>query len=440
MNRKECYALARWAISKAGKCGAQDAAVDVREQRQIEVEFRDKNIDKLQEAKRHSLSISIYLNSRRSTQTTNDLRKPSLEKFIGEAVAAAKYLNEDPFRKLPDPKYYEGREKRNLELRDSSYEKLTAEERVEAARAAALAAVSASGRIVSTTSGFSDSLSFSVKVHSNGFEGDQETTSFSLYASPTVKDDEGKLVEDYAYANTRYRGDLPDPKKIGVEATDRTVRRMGQKKADSEVMDLVVDRESVPRLLNAMAGPLSGSSLQQKRSFLEGKLGQKIASEKLTLIDDPFVVRGLGSRLYDGEGLTARLRPVIEKGILKTYFIDNYYGRKLGMEPTSGGTSNLVFEYGTKSRDEIIKGVARGIYVTGFIGGNSNGTTGDFSFGIYGYFIENGALARPVCEMNVSGNMKDFWNKLAEVGNDPNLYSNWRTPTLRFREIQFSGK
>jgi PmbA protein len=439
MNSKECFELARWAVSKARKIGAQDAAVNVNDQREIQVQFRDQKIEKLQEAKRHSLGVSVYFNNRFSSQNTNDLRKESLEKFIEEAVAVTKYLNEDPFRKLPDPKYYKGREKKNLELRDPSYESLTSDGRIESARQAAEAAASASGRIVSVTAGFSDTLSRSVKVHSNGFEGEQEDTSFFLYANPTIKDDEGKLVQEFTYGNTRYRRDLPDPRKIGVDATERALKCMGQKKINSEKMDMVVENRGASQVLWPLLGPMNGSALQQKQSYLEGKLGQKVASELLTLVDDPFLPRGQGSRLFDGEGITARRMPVIEKGILKTYYIDNYYGRKLGMEPTTGDNSNLVFEYGLKSMDEILRGVSRGIFVTGFIGGNSNGTTGDFSFGISGMLIENGAMVKPVYEMNISGNMQSLWENLVEIGNDPDIYNSWRTPTLRFKEVQFSG-
>jgi PmbA protein len=437
MNSKECFELARWAVAKAKKHGAQDAAANVNDQREIQIQFRDKNLEKLQEAKRHSLGVSIYFNNRFSSQNTNDLRKESLEKFIEEAVAVTKYLSEDPFRKLPDPKYYAGRASRNLELRDPSYESLTAEQRIEWARQAADAA--AGPRIVSVTAGFSDTLSRSVKVHSNGFEGEQEGTSFSLFANPTIKDDEGKLVEEYAYGNTRHRGDLPDARKVGVEATERAMKRMGQKKIHSEVMDMIVENRQAGQVLWPLIGPMSGSALQQKQSYLEGKLGRKVASELLTLVDDPFLERGQGSRLFDGEGIAARRMPVIEKGILKTYYIDSYYGRKLGMEPTTGDNSNLVFEYGPKSMDEIIRSVSKGIFVTGFIGGNSNGTTGDYSFGISGMLIENGAAVRPVFEMNISGNMKSLWENLVEIGNDPDVYNSWRTPTLRFKEVQFSG-
>jgi len=439
MTSKESYELARWAIVQAKKYGAQDATVDVLDAREIQVGFRDKAIEKLQEAKRRSLTVAIYLNNRFSVQTTNNLERQSLERFIEDTVAMTKYLNEDPFRKLPDPIYYAGREKKDLDVRDPSYESLSTEARIESARQAADAASSASNRIVSVTAGFSDSLSRYVKVHSNGFEGEQEGTLFSLYANPTIKDDGGKLAEDYAFGSTCYIRDLPDPRKVGQEATERALRRMGQKKVSSEKMDMVVENRRAGQMLQPLIGPLSGAALQQKRSFLEGQLGQKVASERLTLVDDPFVLRGQGSRLFDSEGLTARRRVVIEKGILKTYFIDNYYGRKLGKEPTTGDVSNLVFEYGRKSCEDIIKGVARGIFVTGFIGGNSNDTTGDFSYGISGLFIENGILGKPVYEMNISGNMKDFWNRLVEIGNDPNMHSAWRTPTLRFQNVQFSG-
>jgi len=208
---------------------------------------------------------------------------------------------------------------------------------------------------------------------------------------------------------------------------------------ESGKYDMIVENRSVGRLFYNLYGPMRGSSLQQKSSFLEGELGNKIASEKFTLIDDPFVIGGLGSRLYDSEGMATRKRVKIEKGILKEYFIDTYYGNKLKMEPNSGSTANITLEYGTKSPDDLIKGMNRGILVTNFIGGNSNSTTGDFSTGIMGHYVENGKIVRPVNEMNISGNMNEFWNYLAEVGNDPYIYSSWRLPSLYFTDVQFSG-
>ena len=165
----------------------------------------------------------------------------------------------------------------------------------------------------------------------------------------------------------------------------------------------------------------------------------KIGSDKLTIIDNPFIANGLGSRLYDGDGMAARRRPFLEKGVLKAYFISYYYSRKLSMEPTTGGYSNLVFENGRKTLTEMIKDVKKGILVTSFIGGNSNSLTGDFSYGIIGTYIEDGKLIKPVNEMNISGNQVDLWNQLVELGNDPYKYSSLRRPSLRFKDVQFSG-
>jgi PmbA protein len=130
---------------------------------------------------------------------------------------------------------------------------------------------------------------------------------------------------------------------------------------------------------------------------------------------------------------------MIEKGVLRQFYADNYYGKKLGMEPTSGSDSNLLFECGEKSLDELVKGAKEGILVNGFIGGNSNPTTGDFSYGIVGLLIENGEIVKAVNEMNISGNGKDFWNQLVAMGNEPYPYSSCMTPSMVFEKVQFSG-
>jgi len=200
-----------------------------------------------------------------------------------------------------------------------------------------------------------------------------------------------------------------------------------------------VENRSGARLISALLGPMRASAVQQKGSCLEGMLGKKIASDKLTLIDDPLLENGLGSRLYDDEGMAAKRRIMIEKGILKSFYVDTYYGRKLSWEPTVGDTSNMTFECGTKSVDEMIAQMGKGIFVTNFIGGNSNSTTGDFSYGIIGQYIENGKMVHPINEMNVSGNILDLWPKLVEVGNDPYIYSQWRRPSMYFKDVEFSG-
>ncbi|MDH3890024.1 MAG: TldD/PmbA family protein [candidate division Zixibacteria bacterium] len=439
MNKTETYELAGWIVAQAKKAGADEASVNISKSRDIEIDCRERKVEKLKESTQNSLSLSIYANSRYSNHSTNDLSRAALGTFVSEAVAMTKYLSEDPFRTLPEAKYYQGRETRDLHIFDPSYEGLSSDARVALAREVEDAALAESDKIISTTASFSDSFFETVKVHSNGFEGDRIGTSFSIGADATVRGNGDARPEDWDWRTVRFRKDLPAGEVIGKQAVQRALRKIGQTKLDSGRYDMIVENRAGSRLLGALIGPMNARSLQQKRSFLEGKLGQKIGSEKLTIIDDPFIDYGMGSRLYDGEGMATRKRVMIDKGVLKSYYVDTYYGKKLGMEPTTGSTSNLVFDYGDQSLDEMVKGLQRGILVTNFIGGNSNGTTGDFSFGIMGILIENGEPVKAVNEMNISGNSTELWNQLVALGNDAYPFSSWRRPSLYFKDVQFAG-
>jgi PmbA protein len=179
--------------------------------------------------------------------------------------------------------------------------------------------------------------------------------------------------------------------------------------------------------------------IQQQRSFWAGRLGQRIASDKLTLTDEPLLVGGLGSRWFDGEGISARPLPLVERGIARNVYVDTYYGKKAGMTPTTGSASNVVVAPGDKDRDAWITEVGSGVLVTSWLGGNSDPTTGDFSFGMRGHLVEGGRIGAPVGEMNVTGNLVTLFEHLRGVGNDPWPYSSLLAPTLVFDEVDFSG-
>jgi PmbA protein len=202
---------------------------------------------------------------------------------------------------------------------------------------------------------------------------------------------------------------------------------------------MVVDHEIGSSLLGRLLSSLSAGSIQQKRSFLADKMGEKIASSCLSVTDQPHLPRRGGSRVYDSEGIATSPMSIIEDGVLQSFFVDTYYGRKLGLAPTSGSASNLVLSLGEHNCEELLSEVGEGIYVTSWLGGNANGTTGDFSFGVRGHLIEGGKLAAPVEEMNVSGNFLELFSQLSMVGNDPVPWSSFRVPTLVFDGVQFSG-
>lgn len=439
MNTKERLELAHWVVNSAKAAGVAEIAVDIGNSRSVEIEYREGQLDKVKESTQNSLNIDVYVDNKYSGHSTNDLRRESLGRFINDAVAMTKYLSEDEFRKLPDPKYYKGIKDINLDLFDGGYDKIVADQRVKYASDLQNLVASKSDKIITSTAGYYDNDSESIKVQSNGFEGIKRTTSFSVGVEVTVKDKDGGRPSDWNYATTRYLKDMPDSESLAQGVVEKALSKIGQSKIESGTYDMIVLNRAASKPIYALYGPMSGRSLQQKRSFLDGKVGEQIASDKFTLMDDPFIERGLGSRHYDGEGMVAKKRTLIDKGVFKEFLIDCYYARKLGMDPTGGSTSNLVFEYGDKSLEELYKDVEKGILVNSFIGGNSNDTTGDFSWGLAGMLIENGKIVKPINEMNISGNLVELWNNLVAVGNDPYTFSSLRRPSLHFKDVQFSG-
>lgn len=426
-------------VAKAG--GANEVMASAYKSREVEIAWRDGRVEKVSEATSRGVSLALYVDGRYSVVSTSDLRPDALKAFVNESLGMARTLSPDENRTLCDPKLYEGRANKDLQCEDPDYDSVTADKRRELAKALEEAArsVSGKGEILSVESSVSDTSSEGARVTSNGFIGERRVTSFSAYAATTVKDPDGRRPDGYDAAGTRYFVDLPKAEAIGKKATERALACIGSTKMDSTVLPMIVENRVGARLVRALLGPLSGRSLQQKQSFLDGKIGKEVSSKLLSITDDPFVMRGLGSRLWDGEGISAKKFPVIEQGILKSYYIDDYYGRKLKVAPTTGSSSNLTFALGTAGLDKILSEVGKGVLVTGFLGGNSNGTTGDYSFGIQGFLVDKGVLVKPIGEMNISGNQAELWKKLTMVGNDPYPYSSTLTPTLVFSDVQFAG-
>ena len=432
---------ARQAVDLARKKGASEAAANASRARSVEVQWRDGQLEKISEATTRNLSVQLYVDGRYSAVSTSDLRPEALERFITDSIAMTRVLARDEYRRLPEPELYLGRAQVDLSLEDPRQAELTAEERQRFVQQLEAAARGADGKgsILSVTTGFGDTLRETYRASSNGFEGGMRGTQFSASADVSVRDSDGRRPEESDYSVARFLENLTDAATLGRRAGERALGRLGATKGASAVLPMAVDNRAAGRLVSMLLGPMTGAAIQQKRSFLDGKLGQQIGSEWLAFSDEPHLKRGLGSRLFDGEGLAAQPLPLFEGGVLRTYFIDSYYGRKLKARPTTGGPSNLSWKLGNKSREALLADLKEGILVTGFLGGNSSAVTGDFSFGIQGFRVRDGKLAEPVGEMNISGNQLDLWKRLVAVGDDPFLHSALRTPTLVFEGVQFAG-
>lgn len=437
MNKDEKYTLADLVIEHALKSGAEQVSVSIYDNRSTDIEIRDQKIDSLKESNQNGLSISIYVDKKYSAHSTNRMKKEELFRFVDEAIAATRFLAEDEFRSLPDPSLYYKGEGPALNVSDPKIDTLDAKTKIDLANQVLNEAYKKDDRIISVSSYYSDSISNGIMVTSNGFKGDSSNTNISLVAEVSVKSETGR-PSDYSYENSLFFDKLKKTE-IGNKALERAINKINPKKILSGKYPVIIENRVAGNSIRPLYQALQGSSIYQKQSFLIGKENKAIASPLLTAYDDPLIVSGAGSKLFDDDGFAAVKRPIIEKGILKNYYIDDYYGKKLDMKPTSGSLSNVIFNAGTRSMDEMVKSMKKGILITGFNGGNCNGSTGDFSYGIEGFYIQDGKIVHPVNEMNISGNMGTFWFSLVELGNDILENESIRIPSLSFENVDLSG-
>ena len=429
--------------------GADEAKVSISRSRGVDLEWRDGAVERLQDQTEQGLSLSLFVDERFSSHSTCDLRPDALESFLKNAIDMTRFLEKDPCRSLPDSKLYQGRATVDLDLYDPHYSQVSGEQRRE--EVASLEELSREvsthlgEKVISVSTCVSDGHTRSVRVHSNGFEGEKETSTFYASTAIHLKEDDGKRPLGGAYSYRRHRSDLRDFGVLSKEAARKAEQQLGAQKLKTGKYTVVVENQSVGRLLNAMISPLNGASLQQRRSMWEGKLGQQITSPLLSIYDQPHLPRGLGSALWDRDGFANHARPIIQQGVLQTYLINDYYAKKMSQDqnktvlPTGSSLHNLVWEYGTKDLEALLKDIGEGVLINRFLGGNSNGTTGEFSLGCAGHVVRNGQLAEAVTEVNMSGHLGELWSNLVQVGVDANPEGSARCPSCIFENLQLSG-
>lgn len=438
MISKQHKELAQHIIQFAKQNGCSACRANINAGTTNSFEYRDEQLEKLQQASENRLSVSLYIAERYGIYTTNRLERKEVEQFIKKAIGSTLHLAQDPFRSLPQPDlYYKGQMPPDANF-DKSMDTLQADSKIQLAKATVGEVYKTDPRIVSVTSGYNDSANFSYLIDSNGFEGENAQTSFGLNANISLKD-VGDARPSAGWSDSSMFWNKLQKENIGKIAMERALRKLGQEKIKSGNYSMVLENTVARNLLSPVISALSGSSLAQRNSFLLDKLGKKIAAGMLTLTDDPHLPNAVGSRWFDNEGVATEKRTIVDNGVLQTYFIDTYNARRMNVSPTISGVSVLTFHLGNKDLEGLIRDIRRGILVTGFNGGNSNSASGDFSFGIEGFLIENGKMVKPVAEMNITGNFLTLWERLVAVGNDPRETSSWRTPSLVFDDVAFSG-
>ncbi|HMY18778.1 MAG TPA: metallopeptidase TldD-related protein, partial [Polyangium sp.] len=358
---------------------------------------------------------------------------------------------EDPFAGPADPSLLASGPFIDLDLYDEDVGGVTAARAIELARRGEQAARSTDKRITNSEGAtFTRSAGAGAIVLSGGFTGSYAGSSASLVVTPIADDADGKKRRGHHYTAKRHLEALDAPEDVGREAARRTVRKLGARKVPTCEAPVVFDPDAARALLGLLSGAVMGSSIWRKSSYLMGREGSRIASDLVTIVDDPLVPRAPGSRPFDGEGLASRKNMVVRQGILESYLCDSYSARKLSRSSTAsasrgggGGvgasTSNfMLLPTGTRATD-IIKSTPRGLYVTEMMGFGYNPVTGDFSRGAAGFWIENGELAYPVSEVTISLNLDQLWQRVDAVGNDLDLRTATASPTLRVSSMTIAG-
>lgn len=426
------------AVELAKDAGADDAWAATSSSRSTQCHLRDGVLERMQHSHSRRLSVELYVDGRYFSHSTSDLRDEPLRDFMIEAVALTRALQPDPHRTLPDPALFGGRPTVDLDSVDEGLASLDNDAR-QSLGLQMDARIAGKPGVISASSSVVDGRYASAHASSNGFAGGHEATFVATSANVTLQGEGDRRPEGGMGASARYLSDLPDASWIADEALVRARARLGSKKGPTTTTTMVVDRMIAGRAIGALVSPARGRAVQQGQSFWADRMGEPLISKVLTLRDEPLLPRGMGSRHFDGEGISARPFVVLEGGALRTMYIDTYYARKLGVAPTTGYSSNLVVTPGTGDLQSIVADVGEGIYVTSWLGGNSDPTSGEFSMGLRGHLIDKGKIGAPVGEMNVTGKVLDLFSRLSRVGGDPWTYGSIHTPTLVFDDVSFSG-
>jgi len=441
--------LAQELVERARAAGAGAADAIVAESDGLAVGVRLGEVEKLKRARQRRAGLRVFVDNATAVVSSADLSADALGELARDAVALARATAPDEWAGLPEPAELAG-DPPDLDLDDPAVARVEAEEALAWAREAEAAALAAAPEITNSEGAeFGGDHGAVAYASSLGFSGSYAGSHASLAVVP-VATRNGSMQRDHWYTTHRKLAALDPPAAVGREAARRTLRRLGARRPPTCECAVVFDPETAASLLRHLAAAISGSALYRRMSFLVDRLGDTIAAPAVTVIDDPLRPAGPASRPFDGEGVRQTRRTVVERGVLRSYLLDSYSARRLGLRSTghaarglgdapAAAPTNFTLEPGPWTPEAIIGSVARGLYVTELIGFGVNLVTGDYSRGAAGLWIERGELAHPVEELTIAGNLRDILRDVEMVGDDLALRNAVASPTVKIARMTVAG-
>ena len=442
--------LANDIVHRAQAAGASDAECTIAEGEEFSVNVRMREVETLKEAGSRGAGLRILVGRHTGSSYTSDLTADGVAHLVKSALELAEVTTEDPHAGLPDPQEL-GAIEGDLGLYKPDVSGMDTGRKIELARRTEAAALSADPRISNSEGASCDSnLARHVFANSRGFSGEYRSSYCSLSTVPVARQGES-MERDYWFSLARDFAGLEAPEEIGRIAAARALRRLGAVKVETQKVPVVFEPRTARSLLDNIFEAVHGVAIYRHESFLAGKLGERVASEKLTVIDDGTLPGRFGTSPFDDEGVPTRRTVVIERGVLKSYLLNTYTARKLGLKTTGNasrgltgnagiGHGNFYVENGVTPTEQMIAGIRNGFYVTELMGFGVNIVTGDYSRGASGIWIRDGELAFAVSEVTIAGNLKEMLLGLESVGSDLEFRGSSAAPTLCISEMTVGGR
>ena len=429
--------IADFCISKSKDLGSTSSNVLVMNTISENVNIRNKKLDGSERSENLGVTLTTYIGKKKASISSTNLSENNLIELVTKCIDSTKVTPEDEYNSLPDQELHFKGEK-NLELYDITH--LSNDEKINFIKEAEEVAFSHDKIVNTNGSGFSETKSNFILANSNGFSDGYKTSQFTAYCEVVSKSN-GSMERDYEYSSKRHYKDLLTPKQIGESAAKLAISKLNPKKIESNKMGIVFDKRIAQNLLSTFASAISSNTISKGTTFLKDCLNKKIFNDQINIIDKANIKKANGSRYFDSEGVRIEDLKLVKNGILKDYLVETYSGKKINRKSNgrSSGTTNLYFENGDQSFDQLINSEKKLLYIKETIGRGANIITGDYSVGASGIMIENGKFTFPVSEITIAGNFNEMFKNII-LADDLEFKYSTNSPTMLVNGITVGGK